>query len=177
VSEQNRTIYRDHFEVLWNAKRGDQLERFIAPNYQGVDVEEVVAGSRGYKQHFLALTTAFPDVVITIHAILADQDVVSPRYVVESTHRGDFAGLPPRDTECSGRAIRRSDGGWADCRGARESGFTWAAATARRHFAACEGPSSDLPRLMGRRRVSHSSEADVTAGAESMRRRPSLDVS
>lgn len=95
MSEENKAIYRDHFEVLWNAKRGDQLERFIARDYKGFDVEEVIEGVEGYKQHFLTLTNAFPDVVITIHAILADHDLVSARYVVEATHRGDFAGVPP----------------------------------------------------------------------------------
>jgi predicted ester cyclase len=95
MSEQNKTIYRDHFEALWNAKDGDQLERFIAPNYRGFEVETVITGLEGYKEHFLTLTGAFPDVVITIQSILAEQDLVSARYVVEATHRGDFAGIPP----------------------------------------------------------------------------------
>jgi len=95
MSELNKTIYSDHFKVLWNGKRGDQLQRFIAPNYRGFDVEEVIAGFEEYKRHFLTLTTAFPDVVITIQSILAEQDLVSARYVVQATHRGDFAGIPP----------------------------------------------------------------------------------
>ena len=58
MSEENKAIYRDHFDVLWNARRGDQLERFIARDYKGFEVEEVIEGVEGYKQHFLTLTTA-----------------------------------------------------------------------------------------------------------------------
>jgi predicted ester cyclase len=113
MSEKNKAIYLDHFEVIWNAKQGDQLERFIAPRYQGFDVEEVISGIEGYKQHFLALSTAFPDVVITIHAILADQDLVSARYLVEATHRGDFAGIPPTGhrVRVTAQSVARIEGG------------------------------------------------------------------
>jgi predicted ester cyclase len=97
----SKAIFRAHIEQIWNNKDARSIERFIAPNYRGFDAEEVISGLEGYKHHFVTLTTAFPDLRITIPALLAEADHVVGRWVVEATHRGPFGEIPP-----TGRRVR-----------------------------------------------------------------------
>ena len=97
------TVFQDSIEQIWNKGDSSAIERFIAPNYFGVDPAEpeVISGIEGYRQHFFRLTTAFPDAHITIDHIFGVNDQVAARYTVEATHTGDFGGIPP-----TGRRVR-----------------------------------------------------------------------
>ena len=97
------TVFRDHIEQIWNNGDASGIERFISPNYVGVDPAEpeVISGIDGYKQHFARLTTAFPDLHITIDHIFGVNDQVAARFTVEATHAGDFGPIPP-----TGRRVR-----------------------------------------------------------------------
>jgi steroid delta-isomerase-like uncharacterized protein len=101
----SEAVFRAHFEQIWNNKDASGIERFIAPTYRGFDAEEVISGIEGYKQHFVTITTAFPDLRITIEVILDDEDRdgarVAARWVVQATHTGTFGGIPP-----TGRRVR-----------------------------------------------------------------------
>jgi len=90
-------VFRESIEQIWNNSDISAIERFIAPNYIGVDPAEpeVISGVEGYKQHFLRLTTAFPDAHITIDHIFGVNDQVAARYTVVATHTGGFGGIPP----------------------------------------------------------------------------------
>ena len=96
-------VFQDSIEQIWNKSDSSAIERFIAPNYVGVDPAEpgLISGIEGYRQHFFRLTTAFPDAHITIDHIFGVNDQVAARYTVEATHTGDFGGLPP-----TGRRVR-----------------------------------------------------------------------
>ncbi len=91
------TVFRQSIEQIWNSHDISAIARFIAPNYIGVDPAEpeIISGVEGYKQHFLRLTTAFPDAHITIDHIFGVNDQVAARYTVVATHTGDFGGIPP----------------------------------------------------------------------------------
>ena len=90
-------VFRDHIEQIWNKGDASAIQRFIAPNYLGVDPSEPepISGVEGYRQHFARLTTAFPDTHITIDHIIGVNDQVAARLTVEATHTGDFGGIPP----------------------------------------------------------------------------------
>ena len=62
----SKRIFFEHIQQIWNNKDARGIERFIAPNYRGFDAAEVISGIEGYKQHFLTITTGFPDLRITI---------------------------------------------------------------------------------------------------------------
>jgi C-1 hydroxylase len=95
-------VFRDHIEQIWNKGDASAIQRFIAPNYLGIDpAEEPISGIDGYRQHFARLTTAFPDLHITIDHIFGVNDQVAARFTVEATHTGDFGGIPP-----TGRPVR-----------------------------------------------------------------------
>ena len=91
----SKVIFREHFEQIWNRKDASAIERFIAPTYRGFDAAELIAGIAGYKHHFETITTAFPDLRITIDIILGEADRVAARWVVEATHTGPFGEIPP----------------------------------------------------------------------------------
>jgi predicted ester cyclase len=105
----SKAIFREHFEQIWNNKDASGIERFIAPNYRGFDAAEVISGIEGYKQHFVTITTGFPDLRITIEAILEEADRVAARWVVEATHTGHFGDIPPtgKRVRMTGIAIAR----------------------------------------------------------------------
>ena len=97
------TVFQDSIEQIWNKGDSGAIERFIEPNYVGVDPAEpaIISGIEGYRQHFARLTTAFPDTHITIDHIFGLNDHVAARYTVVATHTGEFGGIPP-----TGRRVR-----------------------------------------------------------------------
>ncbi|HEU5103698.1 MAG TPA: ester cyclase [Roseiflexaceae bacterium] len=95
MSTENKDIFQEHIEQIWNNGDASGIERFIAPNYVGFDAAELISGIEGYKQHFERLTTAFSDIRITIEALLAEEDRVVARFVVEATHTGNLGDIPP----------------------------------------------------------------------------------
>jgi steroid delta-isomerase-like uncharacterized protein len=105
----SKAIFREHFEQIWNRKDAGGIERFIAPTYRGFDAAELIAGIEGYKRHFETITTAFPDLRITIEIILAEADRVAARWVVEATHAGPFGEIPPtgKHVRVTGTAVVR----------------------------------------------------------------------
>jgi predicted ester cyclase len=78
------------------ARDGNRIEDFIAPNYRGFDADAIFSGIDGYKQHFVTITTGFPDLFLTIETILAEQDRVAARWRAKGTHTGNFGGIPPK---------------------------------------------------------------------------------
>lgn len=93
----SKRVFHDHIQQIWNKKDAGAIERFIAPTYRGFDPAEPkpISGIEGYQQHFARLTTAFPDLQITIEATLAEADRVIARWFVDATHEGDLDGIPP----------------------------------------------------------------------------------
>ena len=108
----SKRIFSEHIEQIWNNKDASGIERFIAPNYRGFDGEEVISGLEGYKEHFVTLTTGFPDLRITIRDMQEENRVVA-RFSVEATHTGDFVGIPPtgKRVRITGIAIARISNG------------------------------------------------------------------
>jgi steroid delta-isomerase-like uncharacterized protein len=104
-------VFQDSIEQIWNKSDASAIERFIAPNYVGVDPAEpeVISGIEGYREHFFRLTTAFPDTHITIDHIFGVNDQIAVRYTVEATHTGEFGGIPPtgRRVHVTGIAIAK----------------------------------------------------------------------
>ena len=93
----SEAVFRAHYEQIWNNKDASGIPRFIAPNYRGHDPSEpaVISGVEGYKLHFKTITTAFPDLRLTIEGILGVDERVAARWLAEGTHTGDLGEFPP----------------------------------------------------------------------------------
>ncbi|HEU4693726.1 MAG TPA: ester cyclase, partial [Vicinamibacterales bacterium] len=76
----------------------------------GFEAAELISGIAGYKQHFETITTAFPDLRITIEVLMAEDNREAARWLVEATHTGRLGDIPPSGKRVSmtGIAIIRT---------------------------------------------------------------------
>ena len=149
-------VFHDHIEQIWNKGDASAIQRFIAPNYLGVDPAEPepISGVEGYRQHFDRLTTAFPDTHITIDHIIGVNDQVAARLTVEATHTGDFGGIPPTGRPVSHYDHRnRPDHQRPDRRRARQLRRPRAAPTIGCHRGSPQGPRTAVLIRHRQRRV------------------------
>ncbi|MPZ87206.1 MAG: ester cyclase [Nitriliruptorales bacterium] len=93
MAEQIKTLVRRLVEEVWN--RGDYavVDELVGDDYLGHPSE--VRGTEGYKQFFMALRGAFPDIEFTIQDQIAEGDKVVVRWTARGTHDGDYFGIPP----------------------------------------------------------------------------------
>ena len=73
-------------------------------------------GTRGleeYKQAYLSIKKAFPDITVTIEDTVVEGDRIAARYTCSGTHRGEFMGIQPtgKTFEMSEITIKRIEGG------------------------------------------------------------------
>jgi hypothetical protein len=108
----SKAILRPHFEQIWNSKDASGIERFIAPDYRGFETEALISGVAGYTAHFATLTTAFPDLRLTIEVLLEGDGRAAARYVVEASSGCCSSSAaspgPSRSLPCSFEVERNS---------------------------------------------------------------------
>ncbi len=80
------------------------------------DYIDHTVGTRGikeYKQAYLAIKKAFPDITVTIEDTVVEGDKIAARYTARGTHRGEFMGIKPtgKTFEMSEITIKRTQGG------------------------------------------------------------------
>ena len=70
-------------------------------------------GLEAFKQLFTAMSTAFPDLHITVEDVIAEGDKVVARYTWTGTHKGELGGIPPtgRQVTVHGTEVLRIVGG------------------------------------------------------------------
>lgn len=100
TEQANKALVRELIDT-WN--RGDLagMTRFWSPDmvHHGRDGEPLPgAGVAAEMGRFM---TAFPDLRLTVHAMVAEGDLVATRLTVEATHKGEYLGVP-----ATGRAVR-----------------------------------------------------------------------
>ena len=98
----SKRIFSEHIEQIWNNKDASGIERFIARNYRGFDGEEVISGLAGYKEHFVRLTTGFPDLRITIRDMQEENRVVARFSISHDQLGSELSGALARHLAWSG---------------------------------------------------------------------------
>jgi predicted ester cyclase len=100
--ESNKERVRTMLEEVWNAGSPERLSEFWAEETRA-EAEEL----------HRVLTTAFPDLRITVEDIVAEGDRVVVRLRFRGTHRGPFQGMDPtgRSVEFGAIRIYRLDAG------------------------------------------------------------------
>jgi predicted ester cyclase len=102
MSEANKELVRRHFEELWNRKdlavadelmAEEYLEHTVAPFGQAEPGR--VNGPAAMRQTAQWLLAQFPDLQMTIEAILAEGDMVAVRVFSEGTNLGPLNGVVP----------------------------------------------------------------------------------
>jgi predicted ester cyclase len=102
MSEANKELVRRHFEELWNRQNlavadelmaRDYLEHAVAPF--GQTEPGRVNGPMAMRQTAQWLLAQFPDLQMTIEAMVAEGDTVAVRVLSEGTNLGPVNGVVP----------------------------------------------------------------------------------
>jgi steroid delta-isomerase-like uncharacterized protein len=102
--DENKAIVRRFFEELWNAKRLDRVDEFVAQDYvDGNALPGQAPGLDGAKQKWAMYFVGIPDLTATIHDLVAEGDRVVVRFTAEGTHQGRLLGVP-----ATGKRVRVS---------------------------------------------------------------------
>ena len=102
--DENKTIVRRFFDELWNAKRLDRVDEFVAQDYvDGNAMPGQASGLDGARQKWAMYFVGIPDLSATIHDLVAEADKVVVRFTAEGTHQGTLLGIP-----ASGKHLRVS---------------------------------------------------------------------
>ncbi len=112
-TEENKAIVR-HFEALFNEKRVDLADEFVARDY--IDhgaLPGQAPGLTGAKQKWAMFIAAMPDLHVPIEDMVAEGDKVVVRWTAEGTQQGELLGRPPTGKliRFSGISIYRLAGG------------------------------------------------------------------
>lgn len=110
MSETNKELVRRHFEEIFNRQNLDLCDEIMADDY----VEHAVAplgesapgrvnGPQAMRATAEWLLAQFPDLHMTIEALVAEEDTVAVRILSEGTNLGEFNGLPPTGKRFSAR--------------------------------------------------------------------------
>ena len=110
-----KEIVAAYIERVWNCGELAAIDELVAPDYLAHDAidAEPVRGREGLRRAITRYRSAFPDLANTIHAQIAEGDLVAVRWSSTGTHLGDSFGLAAtgRRRDVTGvTIIRLSDG-------------------------------------------------------------------
>ena len=110
--EENKRVVRRHFEEIFNEQNLKVIEEITALDYRehGVapfqaptsETKESPDGPDSLRRTAQWLLTAFPDLHFTIERLIAENDMVAVRLVMEGTHKGTFQGIAPTGKRIQG---------------------------------------------------------------------------
>ena len=104
MTENNKGLVRRWFREVWNEGREATIDELFAETgvaYGLGEREAEVRGPAQLKPFVRNLRGTLPDLQISIQDIMAEEDKVMVRVLLEGTHSGSGLGVPP-----SGRKIR-----------------------------------------------------------------------
>lgn len=81
VPDQPRAVVERYVAEVLNAGAPDTLRELVA--------------DPSLRQRVAAFGTAFPDLEVSTHLLLAEADLVAGHFTGRGTHRGPFNGVPP----------------------------------------------------------------------------------
>src|SRR3954454_5980455 len=93
-STQYKSTARKFIQEIYNARKIEAVQNFVAPDIIYHGVTEVVRGLEDFKQWVAEDLSAFPDMQITILDDFGEQNKVAIRWTLKATHEKDFADLP-----------------------------------------------------------------------------------
>ena len=96
MSEQNKALVRRFLDQVYNNARPEVIDELIADDYIDHSAPPAQApGAAGTHQMYDAFRTAFPDLRVEIHDLVAEDDLVVVRATMTGTSRGPMMGAPP----------------------------------------------------------------------------------
>ena len=94
-STQFKTIARRFIEDIVNAKKTDMVKNYVTPDIVYHGMAEEVRGLEKFKQWVAEdVSSAFPDMKVTILDEFGEENKIAIRWSLKATHEKDFAGFP-----------------------------------------------------------------------------------
>jgi predicted ester cyclase len=111
VSEEAKELARRHFEQIWNQRNLEACEEIMAEEFFenaaapfSQSAPGMVNGPQAMRRTVEWLLAQFPDLRMTIEAIVAEGDTVAVRVLSEGTNLGVLnEGVPPTGERFSAR--------------------------------------------------------------------------
>jgi steroid delta-isomerase-like uncharacterized protein len=105
LPEDHKSLLRRFYDEV-NAGNLAALDELLADDL--IEHEETPGlepNKEGVKQFFAMFRSAFPNLHIDAHEMLADGDLVCARITTTGTHQGEFLGIPPTGKRIEVEAI------------------------------------------------------------------------
>lgn len=101
--ESNKAVCRRHYQEVLTEKHLDTVDEIYTDQVAFGDGQSLPREQ--FKMIARASTTAFPDLKVTVHAQVAEGDLVVTRWSATGTHLGDFMGHAPTGKPVQIKAI------------------------------------------------------------------------
>lgn len=93
-AEENKALIRQMNREVWEKGNLDFLQKVIHPDYMNRTAPpDRPRGPDGFRP--VAIREAFPDAILTVEDMVAEDDKVVTRYTIRGSHKGLFAGVRP----------------------------------------------------------------------------------
>ena len=93
MSEDHKTIIENWINA-WNTHDLGAAKEVLAPEYVRHDANlPDVVGSEAQLEFLAGIFSAFPDLHLQTEQLIAENDLVVARLIVQGTHRGEFMGV------------------------------------------------------------------------------------
>jgi steroid delta-isomerase-like uncharacterized protein len=96
VQRTNKEVVRRYVEELWNGQRVELVDQVLTPDVVAHAGDgSLEHGNQRFRQVIPMVRQAFPDLHITIEALVAEGDQVAARLRMRGTHKGRLFGIEP----------------------------------------------------------------------------------
>ena len=97
---KNKELFMLYIEEIWNKGNLDLADEMFTSDYiarreSHPETERMAVGPEVIKQYVSLFRTAFPDLYVEIHGLVAENDMVAGRGVVRGTFVAPLFGIPP----------------------------------------------------------------------------------
>jgi steroid delta-isomerase-like uncharacterized protein len=93
MNNPNIESSRRWFEEVWNQRRSATIDEMLTPESLGHLESGDVRGAEAFKPIHADFLAAFPDLHVSVEAVIADGDDVVVRWRATGTHAGDGLGF------------------------------------------------------------------------------------
>lgn len=95
--EDHKELVRGFVERILVDGDWDRVDEYIAEDFVShtVAAPEDIHGREAHREFYTGVQSAFPDMDIRIHDLIAEGDKVAQRSLQTGTHDGEFMGMDP----------------------------------------------------------------------------------
>jgi predicted ester cyclase len=103
--ESMKKAVREFTRIFKNQHNVNGVDHLFAEDFKHHFRVPVSAGLQGYKEIGTVMNTAFPDVIVTEDALIAEVDTVVERSHALATHAGPYMQYPPTNKKINWNEI------------------------------------------------------------------------